>query len=260
MKPHIAIAIPVKNSLDGLIYSIESLLLQKALDQINLVVFVVDNQSNDKDDVKALVEKLASESKLNIKYILNEEPLGRVQNWNKCLSVLVSSEAAYGKLLFSGDTLESDCLLNQMAMLAMPWVSFTTGMHEVIPDEEGVSSYAMMHFDADTIFPSENSLKLSLLKGNWFAGSVALPLFRIEAIKGLYFDEKLEWASDWKFWAELAAKGHVCYQNKVLTKFYMKYRKGYKHLAGTNQAFVEDNYVKEFIAIKLQGLSNEAKV
>jgi glycosyltransferase involved in cell wall biosynthesis len=99
--PLVSILIPVYNREDVIIDTLESAINQSYK---NIEVIVVDNKSTD-NSFKIISD--FSKKYENIRIFQNEENIGPVRNWLKCLE---KAKGEYGKILFSDDLMESDFL------------------------------------------------------------------------------------------------------------------------------------------------------
>ena len=103
----ILVCIPSYNAEESISVTIES-----ALDQSvkNFKILVVDNNSTDK--TSEIVENIRHDNDNfeKIEFVANPSNLGRISNWNKCIELFLLSDFDYLKFLFTGDTLQKDCL------------------------------------------------------------------------------------------------------------------------------------------------------
>ena len=241
----LTIVIPIKGGRSALVSTLYSLKDQPIIKKKLAEVVILDNCSD--EGYRDIIDRWCGRIP-RLVYIRNQTDLGRVGNWNRALSVMKDRKSTYGKLMFAGDTLEPGALEAQMEALDFSNSIMSTGAHRVINKE---AKHEMRHIDKEVILSPKESLKLSRDKGNWFAGSVALPMFKVGPIEHIMFDESLEWASDWKFWVDVASIGNIHFTPNLLANFDMKNRKGYKRLAGTEKAVKEEEHVKSYVLNKL---------
>jgi glycosyltransferase involved in cell wall biosynthesis len=245
------VVIPVHNG-EGLIEQTLDSLLAQTLDGFDIAI--VDNKSDD-STVRICIEYLNKihtklcERNINTAVIINEKNIGRIGNWNKALDVFRESDCEACKIMFVGDTLEPDCLGIQLLYVSADIAPVISCAHRVT--KEDGTSYIMNHIkDEDDMimkyFPKE-ALEKSIKDGNWFAGTTACVMFSKEALGNRKFTEGLNWAGDWKFWAEMCAYNKIVYTSEVLANFNMGARKGYKRMAGTELAAKEEATVKKYI-------------
>ena len=237
MKPTVLVVIPTYNGVGFIKLTIDSL---KAQTYSKVAVIAIDNCST--DGTPELLEELG------VSVIRNEKNLGRIGNWNRALEVFRGSGYEYCKLVFTGDTLEPECIKRQMQEMKRG-IQVVSCSHRVKTEKGGIADYVMNHIgniEKIRCIP-EQSLQMSLDKGNWLAGTTACMLFHRDAVSTRKFTAGLDWAGDWKFWAEMARYNEVVYLSEVLANFYMDARRGYTHLAGTPQAEVEEKTVRGYI-------------
>ena len=243
------VVIPVHNGKGMIERTLDSLIAQSWAD---FEVVVIDNMSDDgtEEIIKEYIKRISllSSTKIKLKYIKNKHNLGRIGNWNKALDVFRESKTDLCKIMFVGDTIEPDCLAKQMARIT-PDTQMITCAHTVINEDGG--SYVMKHKNINTILNAKAALELSLKKGNWFAGTMGCVLFSKEALKDIKFPNGMEWAGDWQFWCKMCMNTNIFFLAEPLANFYKDSRKGYKRMAGSSQAFFEENLVKEYIEVLL---------
>jgi len=245
----VMIVIPVHNGAGMIERTLESCLAQTH--RCNIVV--VDNMSDDntKQVVSDCINKAVLSSALTFQYISNPHNLGRVGNWNKALEIFKGSSSEYCKLMFVGDTIEPDCIEKQLKHMTDS-TKMVSCAHRVL--KKNNRGYIMNHAanyskqNIDINFTPEESLAFSLRNGNWFAGTMGCMLFHKDVVHTTEFNLNLDWAGDWKFWAELAVKTNMVYLNDALATFDMTARKGYKRMAGTVEAMNEEVAIKKFVA------------
>jgi len=188
-------------------------------------VYVVDNGST--SDIR----RMLAEYPVNI--MVNKSNMGRIQNWNRCLDIfrMHSNEDDAMKFIFCGDWLEPDCLRDQESIILFG-TDVVSCAHRV--HSESGETYVMNHSpDSDMFLSGVDAVRLCIEKGNWMAGCAACPMFTKRALGNMRFDENLQWASDWKFWVDIAmGSDKVCYISRPLTNFNMRFRNGFLNLQG----------------------------
>jgi len=97
------IMIPVYNGEDYLERTLRSCINQT----LRTEVLIVDNMSTDR--TREIVQQFMQIYDF-IKLVINEENLGRVGNWNRCLSIFKASSYEYIRFLFVGDELLPWCI------------------------------------------------------------------------------------------------------------------------------------------------------
>lgn len=252
----VMVIIPVHNGVGMIERTLDSLMTQTLID---FDIFVIDNQSDDGTDkiVAEYIQKirLLSSTQIKLKYITNEKNLGRIGNWNKALNVFQNSDSELCKIMFVGDTIAPNCLLNQREAITEQ-IQVVTCAHAVV--KEDGTMYTMQHFEESYALSPEESLAYSLEKGNWFGGTMGCVLFSKTALNKHKFSHGLKWAGDWNFWVDISRGTNVYYRTEALATFYMDSRKGYKRMVGSEKALLEEKYVRGYVQVLLNKLSNES--
>jgi glycosyltransferase involved in cell wall biosynthesis len=107
-KPKVSILIPVYNRKDYIAECIQSALDQTFTD---FEVVVVDNASN--DGTWEICEQFARKD-TRVRIFQNDRNIGPVRNWLACVE---KAQGEFGKILFSDDLLEPDCLERMLQIL-----------------------------------------------------------------------------------------------------------------------------------------------
>ena len=252
------IGIPTYNSRDALAKTLNSIVNDPFFKTGEVLVEVVDNCSD--DGTRELVKLYSSKHLGNrIRYSCNGANLGRIGNWNRALlHMKVQENIPYGKLVFAGDLVELGAMKKQIDILFVkPTLVFVTGAHEVL--KKNMERYTMSHFDKGVYLSGDEALSTSLEKGNWFAGCVAVPMFRISKLKDVNFDVNMEWAADWKFWVDLCKNGAVYFSPEKFATFDMRCRKGYSKFAGSKKAAYEESFMIDYLNNLLKNGVNQPR-
>ena len=104
-KPLVTVAIPLYRG-EFIKQAIDSVLFQSFT---NFELLIIDDASDDKSR-----DIVLSYSDSRIVYVRNEKNLGAESNWNRCLAL---AKGTYIKILPHDDTLEPDCLKEQVSVL-----------------------------------------------------------------------------------------------------------------------------------------------
>jgi glycosyltransferase involved in cell wall biosynthesis len=187
-KPMISILIPVYNREELVVRTIESAINQT---YENIEVIAVDNKSTDKtyDVLKEYAKKYP-----NVKVYQNEENLGPVRNWKKCLE---ESSGDYIKILFSDDWIEENFVEECMEILSanddVGFVFTTTLIHQ--GDKEKI----FYDFSNESgLYATDVFIKGSLYGGN-FPVSPCNALFRrLDVENNLILEIPNEFGFDFK--------------------------------------------------------------
>ena len=128
----LAIYIPNFNGGGFLRRTIESLKKQTYKD---FDVIVIDNKSDDNSRDIAFG--------YGAKIIEHKDHVSRIQNWNRCLDYFRQSDYDCMKFVFSGDTLQPNCIEEQIEK--MKRFEFITCAHYVV--ENQAIGHTMRHFE-----------------------------------------------------------------------------------------------------------------
>lgn len=193
-------------------------------------LYILDNRSS--DNTKVIVDSYKDN---RIKYILNEDNLGMVGNWNKALCVC---QEKYITIFHDDDIMMKD-YLNHVVMLynKNPNIIFLhTGA--VIINSEGKNIGIKLGNWEESVQGLE-FFKSHLIKGGLiFAPSVTLKVEKLPRFEK--FDENLPFTSDVNFWLRISKYGDVGYINKPLIKYRIH------NLSGTNSIYYNlDSKIKD---------------
>lgn len=188
----------------------------------NFDLLVVDNASE--DDTVILVDRFRKSDELNgvdIKLVINDENLGRVQNWNRCLELFLEGDYEYLKFVFAGDILEKNCLETLTEGIEESGVGMAVGGYAI---EGGGKRDDHRLLGRTKVLGSEEALRLFVEMGNWVGAPIAT-LFKRSAVSTLRFAEHLDWAADWKFYVDLANLNKTYYTHTDVGTLYRENRK-----------------------------------
>lgn len=173
----LSILIPTWNRVDSVIKAIESI----GSPPKDLEVIVVDDGSEFRF-FSALKEKISNYS--NVKLFRNEENIGMVRNWNKCI---IHSSGEWMGLLCDDDTYTEGAfqrIYSLMKTLNTPSL--------IVRDPSIIKTVEMFSSGRETA----HNLKLPLASGNFWHRKV------VETIG--CFDESLKYSPDAEFWPRIA--------------------------------------------------------
>lgn len=172
-KPKVSILIPVYNRAKIILETLNS-----AIDQTyeNIEVIVVDNKST--DNTFEVVKEFA-ESHSNVRVYQNEEDIGPVRNWRRCLDYATGE---YVKILWSDDLIDPTFVEKTLPYLvAYENVGFVFTGAEIFNDDTGQRGKA--YFIGDTgIYDTKKFIEGSLLR-RVFPVSPGNALFRKKDVK-----------------------------------------------------------------------------
>jgi glycosyltransferase involved in cell wall biosynthesis len=211
-------------------------------------IVVIDNCSTD-DTIKIA-------QKYDVEIIKNSSNLGRIGNWNRCIEVAQERETLFFKLLFAGDVLKSNAFEEYEKVFQNQNIGLITSKYEII-EKDGTKTINQT-IEQEKRFTSNESLVLNLQKRNWYA-SPSIQIFRTKFIKNVRFDEKLPWASDWKFCLDLSKQTEVYYINKVLAEFHKDSRRYLNSQSNKLSSISEEMYIVTALMEELKLSQNYEK-
>ena len=176
------------------------------LDKKNYEILIIDNKSTD-NSVK-ICQSLKKTIK-NIRLIVNENNVGRVGNWNKCIE---HAKGKYLMFMFVNDRLADNNNIYDLIKI-MEKNTFVN----IFSPFYFVDAIGKQHVEN---FLSTKSLPMTVLEyvnfssfNPWICGTLQSNIFRTKAIKCLRFDMNNELTSDLRFCAEAALNGNKVYYN-----------------------------------------------
>ena len=166
----VSILIPVYNRATLVGKTIDSAIHQSYR---NIEIIVVDNHST--DDTWDILQSYAAKDK-RIRIFRNEENVGPVLNWKRCLD---EARGEYAKILFSDDLIETDFIEKTLAVFD---ANTAFVLSEVIMF--GRENKILSNYKTNTRYSSTEYLKDSLLgMFNKFPISPGCALFRTDDLK-----------------------------------------------------------------------------
>ena len=235
--------IPTYNAEKYLTTAIRSIKNQN--EKINLLV--VDNQSTD-----STVDILINEG---IDFVVNDENLGRIGNWNKCLDIFEESNFKWLQFCFMGDELSSNYskeisqvienLSNEVTTISWPYW-FNNNKNEI--------SKAPSKFNSDCIKSYEDII-LEVGPGNYL-GAIISVLLSKESIVNNRFDEEFIGIS--LFYDRALTTGKSYYLNTPITQFNQNSHKTFDFSISEHGVF-ETVYLKSYLNEKYKNLLGKEK-
>lgn len=206
--PLITIIIPVFNGGENFKRCLQSAISQ---DHDDFEIIVVDNCSTDGSFEHT--KQLASFcNKLTV--YRNDQNLGRIGNWNKCLEL---SRGQYTKPIMANDYLRPDCLavFTQFVSDHPDVTLFRTSMTSLINGQEIFSP----HFNTNVKIFGEGLIN-GYIEQNLAAGP-SFQLWKTSVFKNhnIRFDESMPWAADYDFAFKMNLYGPYLYIKQSLIVF-----------------------------------------
>jgi glycosyltransferase involved in cell wall biosynthesis len=210
-KPHVTVAIPLYKGV-FIRRAIDSVLSQSFSD---FELLVLDDASDDK-----FRDIVLSYSDPRIVYVRNKKNLGAEGNWNMCLA---HSRGTYIKILPHDDTLESECLKDQVKVLDEDLdkkIALVFCARKII-NAEGKQLIVRRFFGIpEGQISSHTIIRKCILRGTNLIGEPGAVLFRSSAAKAIGpFNGKIPYVIDLDYWVRLLSQGNAYYVDKPLSTF-----------------------------------------
>lgn len=207
MNSKVSICIPVYNGEDTIGATIESVLNQTYKD---IEIIIVDNASID-----STVSKIKNYDDDRIRVYINDENLGMVGNWNKCLEY-VSTDWVH--FLCADDVMEEECIEKKMNAIKTDSVVMVYSASEVINDA-GKVLMSRHQYNGDRCLDGVKLAKKSFRQRNLY-GEPSNVLFKKSVIEQIgVFCKETCYVTDWEFWLRVSTLGEVIYLDDVLVKY-----------------------------------------
>jgi glycosyltransferase involved in cell wall biosynthesis len=211
-KPLVTVAIPVFRGARYIRSAIDSVLSQSFRDY---ELLVVDNASDD-----GTVEVVRSYSDPRIVLVCNEKNIGAEGNWNKCLML---AKGDYIKILPHDDTLDRDCLKDQVDVLVADQrreLSLVFCARKIISKEGKVLAKRRVRGIAKGVIAARRLIRLCVRRGTNLIGEPGAVLFRTSAARASgNFNGTLPYVIDLDYWVRLLDHGDAYYIDNPLSSF-----------------------------------------
>ena len=210
--PLVTVAIPVFQGARYIRFAIDSVLAQSFGDY---ELLVVDNNSDD-----GTIDIVCSYSDPRIVLVRNEKNIGAEGNWNKCLML---AKGRYIKILPHDDTLERNCLKEQVEVLEADRsgkLSLVFCARKIISDTgKFLTRRRIRGIDAGAI-TGRRLVRLCVRRGTNLIGEPGAVLFRKSAARASgNFDGRIPYVIDLDYWVRLLNHGDAYYINTPLSSF-----------------------------------------
>ena len=177
--PKVSVLIPVYNRQDLVAQTVRSALQQQ---YDNLEVVVVDNHSS--DSTFAVLTDLQQED-ARLRIFQNEENLGPVRNWQRCVA---HATGEYAKILFSDDLMADNCIMQMVPYLVEhPDVGFVITATSIFQD---TPDYGDVYYQMGPsgLYDSSSLIKGLLLRPAGLPSSPGCAMFRRQDLKEVILD------------------------------------------------------------------------
>jgi glycosyltransferase involved in cell wall biosynthesis len=220
MKPLISVCIPTYNGTKYLRECIDSVLAQTFTD---FEVLVVDDQSS--DETLSIVWEYATHDH-RIRVIQNEQNLGLVGNWNRCIEL---AQGEWIKFVFQDDLVAPTCL-EQMLLASKPESSILCCRRNFIFEtgvKESVRQYYLTIRTVESFFPGLTNISAADYCGvvledevlNFVGEPTAVMLHRSVFYRFGVFNPHLIQFCDLEFWTRVAIHTGIIYVPETLATF-----------------------------------------
>lgn len=204
--PKISVCIPTFNYARFLPQAIESVLMQK-YDDFELLI--IDNCST--DGTAEVVEAYRSQDK-RIRFIVNDENVGAINNWNKCID---EARGEYIKFLLSDDLLATDDALSRMAGVLDidPTLSLVVSSRHAVTEElQKIKTYSPFR---ERRLGGNVAIARCLWEHKNLIGEASAVMFRKQqGLRG--FDARYIMLPDMEFWFYLLEQGALYHIHEPL--------------------------------------------
>ena len=203
--PTVTVCIPVFNGEKFIEKTIKSVLQQSYTDY---ELLIIDNCSTDKT-----INIVNSFSDARINLIKNNQNIGLIGNWNRCLEY---SKGKYIQFLCADDYLAKNCLEKKIEVFNKYSNICLVFNSSYIIDANDEIIMKRRPFLNDRLFDGKKIAYKSFIKRNLF-GEPSNVMFKKDLIKEIgYFDSKLCYSVDWDYWIKISTKGKVYFINDYL--------------------------------------------
>lgn len=206
--PTVSVCIPTYNGEKYIRMAIESVLAQ-TYDNFELII--IDDAST--DQTTDIVNEF---NDVRIRLLHNEENIGMVANWNRCLE---STNGRFVKILCHDDILTENCLEECVKTFEKNCDICIVFSATNIINSQGETVMKRRPFAKDRLFNGQEIARKSFRQKNTY-GEPSNVMFKksSSSIVGL-FEEQLCYAIDWHYWIMLSLVGQVYYIDKYLASF-----------------------------------------
>ena len=211
---------------------------------------VVDNCST--DNTAEVVERMrhVTDNSKKIEFIANPLNLGRIQNWNKCIELFLSSDFDYLKFLFTGDTLQK----NGLEMLLNGFKKYDGKLGIVVAGysatEKDLVKKAQM-FSGEKYLTPKDGLMFFVKNGNWVGAPLSC-MFSKNAVREISFNESFDFTSDYMFYINLVSKYNALCIDKNIGNFSLLQRKHLQKYKASLFAKIEEIHARYFALARLK--------
>lgn len=210
MEELVSICIPTFNNESYIRATLLSVLRQTYR---NIEIIVVDDCSG--DGTIEIIEAFKQKDD-RIRLVKNDENLGMVGNWNKCLSLAAGE---FIKLICGDDMLDKTAVAKEVAAMRKHSTVNLVESDTRLVDSYGKKTGVFRRYPASGLVNGQKVAKVSLIMQNFF-GSPVNNLIRRSALQQTGgFDSSFTYILDFDLWIRLACCGEVYIIHEVLNSF-----------------------------------------
>lgn len=204
----VSVCIPVYNSESTIKATLDSVLEQS---YSNIEIIVVDNCST--DNTWQIINSFADS---RMKKFKNDNNIGMVRNWNKCLEY---ASGVYVHFLCGDDLLVPTCIEKKVVLADTDEdISLVFSASEIINESDKVI-LTRQQFNINCVLDGKELAKKSFGFGNLY-GEPSNVLFRRSLVEKIgAFNTRLFYSIDWEMWLRLSMIGKVGYIVEPLMKY-----------------------------------------
>jgi len=229
--PKVSVCIPTYNYGQFIPDAIESVLGQTFFD---FELLVVDNCST--DNTKELVE-IYSRRDARVAYFCNEENLGMVGNWNRCLK---HASGEYVKILCADDLLAPTCLERQVLEFEKnPGVELVTCIRQMTTNDLRPTR-ELRYGNSYAVVEGADAIRTCFKYGNRIGEPTAVMFRRDHAHRG--FDPQYSQLIDQEMWYHLLEKGKLAFVPEILCLFRQHQQQG-TATSIRSLSFIDDGFL-----------------
>jgi glycosyltransferase involved in cell wall biosynthesis len=212
-QPLVSVCIPAYNNARFLPEALESVISQR---DINFEVIIIDDCST--DETAAIAHQFALRDP-RITVHINEQNLGMVTNWNRCLEL---AQGTYIKYLFGDDLFSSpDTLRLMVAAMEQAAGTVLVSSARIIIDDQSHPVETVSRFPDKFSAAGQDVIRrcfLKMTRHHNLIGEPSAVLFRrLEAVRG--FDPRYNQLVDLEMWFHLLELGNFVYLAEPLCSF-----------------------------------------
>jgi glycosyltransferase involved in cell wall biosynthesis len=230
-KPLVSISIPAYNSAATIENTIASILKQT---YDNLEINVLDDCS--KDNTVEIVESMQDD---RIKLYRNEQNLGMVGNWNRCLNV---ANGEFVKIVCADDMLDETAIEKEVAAMGRSESINLVESDTRLVDINGKKTGSFPRYRKSGIVAGKKVAKTSIIWNNFFGAPVNNLIRRsiLDRVGG--FDADFTYILDFEMWMRIACEGDIFIIHEQLNSFTVRNDSNTGNLIGKNrEVYVEEH-------------------